>query len=330
MIGKPKIAFYWASSCGGCEISLINLHEKLLLVDNHFDLVFCPCIMDTKRKDVEAMPDGSIAITFFNGAIRTRENEEMAILMRKKSGLLIAFGACAAGGGIPALSNFHSRKDHFDTIYLNNPSIDNPDGIIPGGKTTVPGGEVELPDFFEQVRTLAQTVPIDYIIPGCPPETHRILEVIEHIINGKPLPPRGSVIGAGTKSVCDECARKKNENRKIERLVRCHEVIPDTEKCLLEQGLFCMGVATRDGCGALCPTANMPCTGCYGPPDGVSDQGAKMAGTIGGLLNFDDLKELEEQELSRIIDEKIARIPDFPGMAYKFSLADSILKKTSE
>jgi len=82
---KPKLSVYWASSCGGCEIAVVNLHEKLLELDARFDLVFCPCLMDTKKEQVESMVDGSIAITLFNGAIRTEENEKMARLLRKKS-----------------------------------------------------------------------------------------------------------------------------------------------------------------------------------------------------------------------------------------------------
>jgi len=73
MLEKPKLSIYWASSCGGCEIAVVNLHEKLLEVDRNFDFVFCPCLLDTKISDVEAMADRSIAVTFFNGAIRTAE-----------------------------------------------------------------------------------------------------------------------------------------------------------------------------------------------------------------------------------------------------------------
>ncbi len=95
---KPKLSMYWASSCGGCEIALTNIHERILDVDAAFDFMFCPCLLDTKKADIEALPDKSIAITFFNGAIRTAENEEMAHLMRRKSQLLIAFGSCAGEG----------------------------------------------------------------------------------------------------------------------------------------------------------------------------------------------------------------------------------------
>jgi F420-non-reducing hydrogenase small subunit len=96
--GKPKFAMYWASSCGGCEIAVLNIHEKILDVDANFEVVFWPVAMDAKYKDVEAMEDGSILLTLFNGAIRNDENEHIAQLLRRKSKILVAFGSCANEG----------------------------------------------------------------------------------------------------------------------------------------------------------------------------------------------------------------------------------------
>ena len=50
--GKHKLAMYWAASCGGCEISILNIHENILVVDEVFDIAFFPCIADFKTKDV--------------------------------------------------------------------------------------------------------------------------------------------------------------------------------------------------------------------------------------------------------------------------------------
>ena len=324
MSEKPKLAVFWASSCGGCEIAIVNLHERLLAVDEHLELVFCPCLMDTKTVDVEAMPDGSIAITLFNGAIRTDENEEMARLLRRKSQTLIAFGACSSGGGIPALSNLHRRQDHLRTIYLDNPSIANLAGTVPESRSRVPEGELELSEFYEAVKHLGQVVDVDYFIPGCPPESHQIWNVLEAVISGRPLPPKGSVLGGGRSSVCQECGRAKAEKR-ISRFYRPYEIIPVPVECLLEQGLVCMGIATRDGCGARCPQVNMPCTGCYGPPEGVRDQGAKMIAALGSVLDTGKHEGLSDEEIETRIDAVLETIPDTAGVFYKYNLSGSLL-----
>ena len=324
MSSKPKLSVYWASSCGGCEIALVNLHENFLRLAEHFELVFCPCLMDTKIAEVEAMPDGSITLTLFNGAIRTEENDEMARRLRRKSKLLVAYGACSYQGGIPALSNFSSREEHLRTIYGENASLDNLAQLSPQHQTEVSEGTLELPAFSEYVKTLAQCVKVDYFMPGCPPEPHQIWHVIEAIISGQPLPPPGSVIGAGRSSVCDECARER-AIKVLPRFYRTFEVAPNPDKCLLEQGIVCMGIATRDGCGAPCPTANMPCTGCYGPPEGVRDQGAKMVSALGSILDLGEYKGMTPEDLNQKVEELLNSIPDPAGTYYRYGAAGSIL-----
>jgi F420-non-reducing hydrogenase small subunit len=248
----------------------------------------------------------------------------MAHLLRRKSKLLIAFGSCSSKGGIPALSNLSSKSDHFGTIYLDNVSLDNPQGILPQTRTTAPEGELELPEFYERVRHLAEIVEVDYFIPGCPPEPHQIWNVVEALVQGAQLPPKGSTLGGGKSTVCNECAHRK-ENKTIKKFYRTYEIVPDRERCLLEQGIVCMGIATRDGCGALCPQVNMPCTGCYGPPEGVLDQGAKMLSALGSVLDIGSSKDLSDQQISGRIDAAIEGLPDFAGTCYKYSLAASLL-----
>ncbi|MFO0553193.1 MAG: hypothetical protein U0271_32695 [Polyangiaceae bacterium] len=322
---RPKLAMYWAASCGGCEIALVNIHEKILDVDAHFNFFFCPCLLDTKVADVEALEDGELAITFFNGGIRNDDNLAMARLLRRKSKVLIAFGSCASEGCVPGLANLSSREELLRTVYIDNPTIDNPTGRLPQPATAVPGGVVHLPVLHEGVRPLARVVDIDYFIPGCPPEPHQIWSVVEYVIAGKALPPRGAALGCGTSSVCAECTRTK-QDKKVARFYRHHEIIPNETDCLLEQGLMCMGIATRDGCGALCPKVNMPCTGCYGPPAGVLDQGAKMAAALGSMLDIGPLDELDAAEIERRTDAAFAAIPDLVGTFYKYSLPSSLVR----
>jgi len=261
---KLKLGLYWAASCGGCEIAIGELREKILDLDAAADILFWPVALDFKYKDVEAMPDGHIDVCLFNGAIRTSENEHLAHLMRQKSKVLVAFGSCAHEGCIPGLANLFDRQSIFERAYLEVPSVDNSEGVLPQTSYQLPEGEVEIPKFYNTVKTLGQVVNVDYFVPGCPPQAPQIWAVVETILAGN-LPPKGSVVGAGEKTVCDECKHEREEKHII-KFYRPHEIIPDSKQCLFDQGIICAGPATRSGCGALCPTVDMPCRGCYGPP----------------------------------------------------------------
>ena len=324
MSEKPKLAVYWAASCGGCEIALLGLNENFLALDAAFDFMFCPCLLDTKKQEIEALADGSIAITLFNGAIGTAENEEMAHLLRRKSRLLIALGSCASEGCIPGLANLSGRQQLLHTVYLDNPSLDNPQRILPAASCQVPEGTLTLPPLRDRVSTLAQVTRVDYSIPGCPPEAHQLWNVAQAVLSGAPLPQPGGVLGAGLVPVCEECERVKDD-KLVERWYRNWEIVPQAEKCLLEQGLICLGVATRSGCGAPCPRANMPCTGCYGPPDGVEDQGAAMIAALGSILAIGEGKGRGEEEIAARVEELLDRVPDYAGTFYKYSLPGSVL-----
>ena len=329
MSEKPRLAMYWAAACGGCEIAVLNIHEKLLVVDEVFDIAFFPCIADFKKQDVENYPDDTIDVCLFNGAIRNSENEEMAHLLRQKSKVLVAFGSCAYEGCIPALSNLTSREATLQTVYLDNPSLDNAAGSLPQTRTQVAEGELDLPYFYDTVKSLDQVVAVDYTIPGCPPEPHQIWTALEAVVaaltQGTALPPGGAILGASDVAVCQECSREKRE-KQIGRFYRPHEIVPDPNLCQLEQGIVCMGVATRGGCGALCPLVGMGCRGCYGPLDGVADQGAAMLSAIASVLDVGKPGE-QEAEIERRLDEVIDTIVDPAGTFYRFSMAHSLLRR---
>ena len=314
-MAKPKIALYWAAACGGCDVAVLDTNEKILDIANLTDIVFWPIAIDFKYHHVEAMPDKSIDLCLFNGAIRSNEQEEIAKLLRAKSKIMVAFGACACFGGIPALANFSNRSEILQRVYLEAPSNENVNKTIPQLLTKVAEGELELPELFDDVLTLAQVVNVEYFVPGCPPTADLILKVVDAFAKGQ-LPPVGSVI-ASDKSLCDECERIKEE-KKITKIVRPHQVIPDPKKCLLEQGLVCCGPATRGGCGSLCIKANMPCRGCFGPPPGVIDQGAKLVSAIASIYQGDS-----PEDIARLVEEVV----DPAGTFYRFTMADSLLKR---
>jgi len=313
---KAKLALYWAASCGGCEIAVLAINEKILDVAAAFDIVFWPVAVDAKVRDIEKLPDGSIDVCLFNGGIRTSEQEYMAQLLRKKSKVLVAFGSCAHEGCIPGLANLSTGQEVFDTSYKQGGSTENPKDLRPQHETSMPEGTLYLPVFYDTLKTLGQTVPVDYYLPGCPPEAENILAAVTAILEGK-LPAPGSVIGAST-TVCDECPRKRNE-KKIKKFYRTWQIKPDEETCLLEQGLLCCGIATRAGCKALCPQVNSPCIGCHGPNDGVRDYGARLMSALASVIDSQDPAEID-----RIIEEGI---PDPVGSFYRFSLAASQLRR---
>jgi len=318
---KLKIAFYWAASCGGCEIAVLDINEKILDVVSIADIVFWPVAIDVKYKDVENMPDNYIDVCFFNGSVRSEEQEHMAKLLRRKAKILVAFGSCAQEGCIPGLANLHDRKEIFSKVYLQSKSVLNPKAILPQTKTEVKEGVLKLPEFYDTVKTLDQTVKVDYYLPGCPPPVKLITNAVEAIAKNE-LPAKGSVL-APLKSVCDECPRKK-ESKKISKIYRVHEKVPEPEKCLLEQGIICMGPATRSGCGAQCLTVDMPCTGCGGPCPNSPEQGAAMMSALASILGLESEQEHYTEE---DVEKLMSQIIDPVGTFYMYSLPSSLLRR---
>ncbi|MBV6465075.1 MAG: hypothetical protein PGMFKBFP_00343 [Anaerolineales bacterium] len=321
MSAKPKFAMYWAASCGGCEIAVLNIHEKILDVDANFEVVFWPVAMDAKYKDVEQMEDKSILLTLFNGGIRNDENEHIAKLLREKSQILVAFGSCACEGCVPGLANLRDSRQIVQ-IAFNTVSTDNPKQVYPMTSYDVPEGEIHIPKIYPTLRTLDQVVDVDYYMPGCPPESHQIAAVIDlviQVLQGKAqLPPKGSFIGVGNSTVCDECERRRNV-KAIASFVRIQDRASelDPSLCLLEQGIPCNGPATRSGCRARCPSAGAQCIGCYGPAEGVTDYGARLMSAFASVIDSNS-----PEEIDRILDGLV----DPAGQFYRFNLAGSLLR----
>jgi len=185
----------------------------------------------------------------------------------------------------------------------------------PGGSTKITKIEINGPAHKAGLMVGDKIIEVDYYLPGCPPTAEWVGKAVDAIASGK-LPPKGSVIGL-EKILCDECPLERKNERSIKKFYRPHEIMPKPGQCLLEQGIICSGPATRAGCKARCIEVNMPCRGCYGPPPGVVDQGAKMLGAVASLVDADDESEIEAI---------VSRVKDPVGVFYQFSLAKSLLR----
>lgn len=318
MPDKPKIAFYWCASCGGCEEAVVDLAEDILMVVDAVDIVFWPVAMDFKVKDVKAMPDQSILATMINGAIRSSEQEEMARLLRRKSKILIAFGACAHLGGIPSLANQFEREQILKYVYEESPTVINAEKTRPATSYPDNGRLVTLPELHNVVRALDQVVEVDYYIPGCAPTSKLVKQAVLALLSGN-LPAKGSVLAPDI-ALCDECPRKdsKPADLSFTTFTRPHLSFVDPEKCFLAQGLVCMGPATRGGCEALCVQGNMPCSGCFGPTSRVRDQGAKILSSL-----CSNVAAKEDEEIEKIL----SGIPDPVGTFYRYGVAKALLRR---
>ena len=313
---RLQVAIYWGAACGGCDVAVLDTNEFILDVAAAADIRFWPIAVDGKYKDLEAMRDGELDLALLNGAVRNSENEHVAKLLRRKSKLVVAFGSCAHMGGIPGLANLVTKDGIFAAAYLDNPSIEPGNRTTPQPSTAVDGMTLTIPTFYRRVYKLSDIVDVDYLVPGCPPAPAQVKNVLLAVVKHE-LPPKGSVVGASDRAVCDDCQRKKNE-KKVRRFYRPWEIIQDPEHCLLEQGILCAGSVTRSGCGVRCPNSNQGCRGCYGPLPGVTDQGAKLVSALASIIDSKD-----PQEIATVLDG----LPDITGYAYRFGMPAGALQR---
>ncbi len=147
---KPKIAVYWTGSCGGCDVSFLEVGEAIVDILSQVEIAFWPALADAKRADLEAMPRGYIDAALINGTIRTEENVEMVRLLREKSKLVVAYGACAHLGGVPSLANLASREEVLQEALGQGwrpgpppgaPREDAPPELLPQARVESPGQE---------------------------------------------------------------------------------------------------------------------------------------------------------------------------------------------
>lgn len=236
---KVKLNIEWLSDCGGCHVSIVDLHEAILDVLGSVEIQRCPVLTDVKD-----YPRAAVGLV--SGAIRNEHDRHAAERMRASCDLVIAFGTCAVYGGIPGAGCVHSRAELLDAVYTRNRTTR---GARPPDRAVAP--------LEKMVTPLDEVIPVDLYLPGCPPHPTFTFQALRALIEGRrPV--------AATRNVCAHCERKMQKTA-VADLRSNHEGLPERETCLLSQGYVCLGSVTLDRCLSPCPNNGATCTGCAGP-----------------------------------------------------------------
>ena len=243
-MAKVPVSFEWLSGCSGCELGIVDMHEKLLKVLEAVEIVRLPILMDVKD-----YPKATLGIV--TGALRTEHDIECAHKMRESCDLILGFGTCAVYGGPQGSAYAHTLAELYDGAYINNPTT---------ATNFVPSEGV--PAMLEEgIRPLDSAIDVDMYLPGCPPHAYYIFEALVAIVEGR-------APEFGVHNVCFKCDRKM-QHSEVKEVRRLHQLDVDPQKCFMSQGVPCMGSVTLDRCLAPCPTHGAPCTGCAGPSENV-------------------------------------------------------------
>lgn len=207
----PKLAVWKFSSCDGCQLTLLDCEDELLALA---DRVRVSYFLEASRK----VEKGPYDISLVEGSITTPHDAQAIREVRRQSKTLITIGACATAGGIQALRNFRDVNDFIAAVYAH-------------------------PEYIDTLATstaIADHVPVDFELRGCPINKYQLLEVLGAALNHrKPNIPRHSE--------CMECKA---------RGIVCR---------MVAAGQACLGPVTQAGCGTLCPGKDRGCYGCFGP-----------------------------------------------------------------
>lgn len=230
---RPTLAVWKFASCDGCQLTLLDCEDELLALA---EAVHIAHFTEMTRASVE----GPYDLSLVEGSITTPADAERIQQVRAASRTLVTIGACATAGGIQGLRNFASEGEYVATVYAHPEYISSLDRSTP----------------------IADHVPVDYELRGCPIDRRQLVEVICAFLAGR----RPVVPGF---SVCQQC--KQN----------------GTVCLLVGDGIPCLGPVTRAGCGAICPAHRRGCFGCFGPTDTANTQSLTATLRTGGMQPVD-------------------------------------------
>lgn len=298
-----KLAVIPGAICGGCDFALASLGEKLTELVKYYEIVYWPTVVDRKLSELKKLD--RIDVLIHMGGISTEEEASLAKEISSRAVVKISFGTCSVYGGIPGLN----------TLY--KPTV----RIVADRKlNSVRLGLPELVDY----TAYTDLVEPDILVPGCPPVDKVLDQLFEILVNyaksGRQNIGSKLFLLGSAESLCNSCPR----NPKTAKIVmpgirRLYEIQLDEKKCFLEQGVLCMGPATRLVCDHNCIRANYPCTGCGGPVEWGSDSGLSMMSTLSSILMVDVEKNVLEPGLM----EELDKIRDVVGSFYRYTLRKS-------
>lgn len=245
---RPKLAVFKFASCDGCQLSLLDCEDELLALASEVR------IANFAEASRQTLP-GPYDLTLVEGSITTPHDAKRIRQIRAQSKTLVTIGACATSGGIQALRNFRNVEDFVRVVYAR-------------------------PEFIDTLATstpIAEHVPVDFELRGCPVDKRQLLEVIAATLAGR----RPNIVGD---AVCTEC---KAQN------VVCVSVA---------KGVPCLGPVTHAGCRALCPRFDRGCFGCFGPKDSANAQ---------GLRDYLEGQQVPHVTLERLFASFNANAPEF-------------------
>lgn len=229
---KPKLAVWKFASCDGCQLTVLNLEDELLALAEQLEIAH---FLEASKASVQ----GPYDVSLVEGSITTPADAERIREVRAASRTLITIGACATSGGIQALRNFRDVKEFTSIVYA-----------MP-----------EYIDTLEHSTAIAENVPVDFELRGCPIDKGQLIEVITAFLAGRKP-------GVRSHSVCVECKRN------------------GTVCVMVARGVPCLGPVTNAGCGALCPSYARGCYGCFGPVE--TPNTASLSGWIKDLGMSDE------------------------------------------
>lgn len=212
-MSRPRLGVFKLASCDGCQLQLLSCEDELLAIAGAVDIAFFA--EATSRVDA-----GTYDLALVEGSITTPEQRAHIEDIRARSKYLVTIGACATAGGIQALRNWQDVDEFVRVVYA----------------------EPRYIDTLAQSTPIADHVPVDFALRGCPIDKGQLVELITALLVGRKPAIRDE-------SVCMECKRAGHV---------CVMVASDEP---------CLGPVTHAGCGALCPGFARGCYGCFGPKE---------------------------------------------------------------